>query len=93
MRRVVDAVTRGVYGLLGSFYLLLGIVVMLLGTGILPSWVHVRIFRVDAGGAFTAREYGAALIGTLLLTWFAKNVTAADARGASPALNPGAGHP
>ena len=68
LRRVVDTVTRGVYGLLGSFYLLLGIVVMLLGTGILPSWVHVRIFRVDAGGAFTAREYGAALIGTLLLT-------------------------
>lgn len=34
------------------------------------------------GGAFPAREYGAALIGTLLLTWFAKDVTAADARGA-----------
>jgi hypothetical protein len=33
-------------------------------------------------GLFTAREYGAALIGMLLLTWFAKNVKAADARGA-----------
>jgi hypothetical protein len=33
-------------------------------------------------GTFTAREYGAALIGTLLLTWFAKDVKAADARGA-----------
>ncbi len=33
-------------------------------------------------GTFTAHEYGAALIGTLLLTWFARNVNAADARGA-----------
>ena len=37
---------------------------------------------LGAGGSFTAREYGAALIGTLLLTWFAKDVRAADARGA-----------
>ena len=35
---------------------------------------------LNAGGLFTAREYGAALIGTLLLTWFAKGVRAADAR-------------
>lgn len=34
------------------------------------------------GGAFTAREYGAALIGALFLTWFARNVKAPDARGA-----------
>jgi hypothetical protein len=37
---------------------------------------------VCAGGLFTAREYGAALIGTFLLTWFAKRVAANDARGA-----------
>ena len=37
---------------------------------------------LNDGGTFTAREYGAALIGTLLLTWFAKDVKAADARGA-----------
>ena len=35
---------------------------------------------LNAGGKFTAREYGAALIGTLLLTWFAKDVRASDAR-------------
>ena len=35
---------------------------------------------LNAAGMFTAREYGAALIGTLLLTWFAKDVSAADAR-------------
>ena len=33
-------------------------------------------------GLFTAREYGAAMIGTLLLTWFAKDVQARDARAA-----------
>ena len=37
---------------------------------------------LDDAGKFTAREYGAALIGTLLLAWFAKDVKAADARGA-----------
>jgi hypothetical protein len=37
---------------------------------------------LNDGGTFTAREYGAALIGTLLLAWFAKDVKAADARGA-----------
>ena len=31
-------------------------------------------------GVFTAREYGAALVGTLLLTWFARGVKASDAR-------------
>jgi hypothetical protein len=35
---------------------------------------------LNAGGQFAAREYGAALIGTLLLTWFAKEVKASDAR-------------
>jgi hypothetical protein len=35
---------------------------------------------LNAGGMFTAREYGAAMIGTLFLTWLARNVRAADAR-------------
>jgi len=38
--------------------------------------------NLDATGAFPAREYGAALIGALLLTWFGKDVKAPDARGA-----------
>jgi hypothetical protein len=37
---------------------------------------------LSGAGLFTAREYGAAMIGTLLLTWFAKDVQARDARGA-----------
>jgi len=32
------------------------------------------------GAAFTAREYGAALIGNLLLTWFARNAEVSTAR-------------
>jgi len=38
--------------------------------------------ELGVGGMFTGREYGAALIGTLLLTWFAKDVKASGARGA-----------
>lgn len=37
---------------------------------------------LNEGGTFTAREYGAAMIGTLLLTWFGRNIRASDARGA-----------
>ena len=65
---IVKAVVCLVFGL----FLLLAPVVLLniLGTAL------------NDGGTFTAREYGAALIGTLLLTWFAKDVKATDARGA-----------
>ncbi len=37
---------------------------------------------LSGAGLFTAREYGASMIGILLLAWFAKNVQARDARGA-----------
>jgi hypothetical protein len=37
---------------------------------------------LSGAGPFAAREYGAAMIGTLLLTWFAKDVQARDARAA-----------
>ncbi len=36
--------------------------------------------ELGGAGIFTAREYGAALVGTLLLTWFSKGVKAGDAR-------------
>jgi hypothetical protein len=35
---------------------------------------------LNAAGMFAAREYGAAMIGTLLLTWLAKDVGAPGAR-------------
>lgn len=65
---IIKAVVCLVFGL----FLLLAPTTLLNLLGATPN---------DAG-LFTAREYGAALIGTLLLTWFAKNVKAADARGA-----------
>ena len=65
---IIKAVVCLVFGL----FLLLapGMLLNLLGTSL------------NDGGTFTAREYGAALIGTLLLAWFARDVKAADARGA-----------
>jgi len=36
--------------------------------------------ELGAAGTFTAREYGAALIGALFLMWLAKDVQASDAR-------------
>jgi hypothetical protein len=35
---------------------------------------------LNAGGVFAAREYGASLIGNLMITWFARNATASEAR-------------
>jgi hypothetical protein len=35
---------------------------------------------LGAAGLFAAREYAAAMVGTLLLTWLARRTTAADAR-------------
>ena len=37
---------------------------------------------LSGAGLFTAREYAAAMVGTVLLAWFAKGVVARDARGA-----------
>jgi len=61
--------------------------VVCMGFGLFLLLAPVVLFNIlgtvlKAGGTFTAREYGAALIGTLLLTWFAKDVKATDARGA-----------
>ena len=44
--RGVTIATRLVYALFGAFYLVLGITVLLLGTGVLPVWVHDRIFEM-----------------------------------------------
>ncbi|MFH1314170.1 MAG: hypothetical protein ABIJ00_13215 [Candidatus Eisenbacteria bacterium] len=35
---------------------------------------------LGSAGTFTAREYGAALFGTLMLTWFARNMAESRAR-------------
>jgi len=58
--------------------LVFGIILLLVPGSLLSLMGTV----IGAGGTFTGREYGAALIGTLLLTWFAKDTRASDARGA-----------
>jgi hypothetical protein len=35
---------------------------------------------LNAGGVFAAREYGASLIGNLMVTWFARNAIQSEAR-------------
>jgi hypothetical protein len=46
-----------------------------------PGFVY-SIFgaSINEAGAFPGREYGAALIGTLLLTWYARNAAESQAR-------------
>lgn len=61
------------------------VVCVVFGVYLLVAPVHLLGLlgaSLGAAGSFTAREYGAALIGMLLLTWFAKDVRASDARGA-----------
>jgi hypothetical protein len=59
------------------------IVCMVLGAIILavPSILY-GIFgaALTAAGAFAAREYGASLIGNMLVTWFVRNAKDSDAR-------------
>ena len=59
------------------------VVCLALGVPILlmPDFMY-SVFGVTLGpgGAVPAREYGAALIGTLMITWFARNAQASDAR-------------
>ena len=35
---------------------------------------------LGAGGAFAAREYGASMIGTLFITWYARNAVESEGR-------------
>jgi hypothetical protein len=59
------------------------IVCLALGVPILiaPAFVY-SIFgaALSAAGAFVAREYGASLIGNMLLTWFARSAQESETR-------------
>jgi len=47
----------------------------------LPAWLlGLMGASLSPGGTYTAREYGAALFGTLMLTWFARNAVSNEAR-------------
>jgi hypothetical protein len=68
---------------LKTLLIIKAIVCLCLGLPILfvPNFVY-SIFGASlaAGGVFAAREYGAAMIGILMLTWFARNSQESDAR-------------
>lgn len=58
-------------------------VCLALGVPILlaPDFVYSFFgLSLAAAGAFAAREYGASLIGNLMITWFARNAAESDAR-------------
>lgn len=59
------------------------VVCLVLGLPILlvPAFFY-SVFgaSLNPGGAFAAREYGASLIGNLMLTWFARNATESEPR-------------
>ena len=74
-QRIVETVTRTVYALTAVFYLSLGVAVLLLGTGILPVWVHDKIFELGQNNPSTMhliQETGTlwVLVG-MLFVWFA----------------------
>jgi hypothetical protein len=66
-----------------TLMILKAIVCVFLGVPILlsPDFVY-SIFgaSLSIGGAFAAREYGASLIGNMLLTWYAKNAQESETR-------------
>jgi hypothetical protein len=68
---------------LKTLLLIKAIVCLCLGVPILlvPNFIY-SIFGASlaAGGVFAAREYGASLMGNLMLTWFARNSQESDAR-------------
>ena len=68
---------------LKTLLIIKAIVCLCLGIPILlvPNFVY-SIFgtTLAAGGIFAAREYGASMMGNLMLTWFARNSQGSDAR-------------
>ena len=68
---------------LKTLLIIKAIVCLCLGIPILivPNFVY-SIFgaTLAEGGVFAAREYGASMIGILMLTWFARNSQESDAR-------------
>jgi hypothetical protein len=68
---------------LKTLLIIKAIVCLCLGIPILlvPNFMY-SIFgaTLAAGGVFAAREYGASMMGNLMLTWFARNSQESDAR-------------
>ncbi len=68
---------------LKTLLIIKAVVCLCLGISILivPDFIY-SIFGASlaAGGVFAAREYGASMIGNLMLTWFARNAQVSDTR-------------
>ena len=68
---------------LKTMLIIKALVCLCLGIPILlvPNFIY-SIFgaTLAAGGVFAAREYGASMIGNLMLTWFARNSQESEAR-------------
>src|SRR4030042_4415657 len=68
---------------LKTLLIIKAIVCLCLGVPILlvPNFMY-SIFgaTLAAGGVFAAREYGASMMGNLMLTWFARNSLESEAR-------------
>ena len=68
---------------LKTLLIIKAIVCLCLGIPILifPTFIY-SIFGASlaVGGVFAAREYGASMMGNLMLTWFARNSQESDAR-------------
>src|SRR4030066_1665274 len=68
---------------LKTLLIIKAIVCLCLGIPILfvPEFIY-SIFgaTLATGGVFAAREYGASMVGNLMLTWFARNSQESDAR-------------
>jgi len=68
---------------LKTLLIIKAIVCLCLGIPILiiPNFIY-SIFgaTLTLGGVFAAREYGASMIGNLMLTWFARNSQESEAR-------------
>jgi hypothetical protein len=68
---------------LKTLLIIKAIVCLCLGIPILlvPNFIY-SIFgaTLAAGGVFAAREYGASMMGNLMLTWFARNSQESEAR-------------
>jgi len=63
---IIKAVVCVVFGVLLLFF---------------PGWLlGLMGASLTPGGTFMAREYGAALFGTLMLTWFARNAASTETR-------------
>jgi len=66
-----------------TMMILKAVVCLSLGVPILIAPVFVySLFgaSLNPGGVFAAREYGAALIGVLMITWFARNAVQSEPR-------------